>query len=111
MLKIDYVCILGRINLGKDDEFWSAAYNLGVTLVPQKLHLMYRGRVQSLQGCVVGAIVMKESKVLSFTLKNGNTSNLTIGIEFKVSTMRYRMSWILLNSDVFIALLGDILSL
>jgi len=48
MPKINYVCILGRTDLGKDDEFWSAAYNLGVTLVAQKLHLMYEGGVKGL---------------------------------------------------------------
>jgi len=52
---------------------------------------VYRGGVQGLQRCVVGATVTRGSKVLSFALKNGNTSNLTIGTEFKVSTMQQRM--------------------
>ena len=46
MPKINYVCILGGTNLGKDDEFRSTAYNLGVTLTAQKFYLVYGGRVK-----------------------------------------------------------------
>jgi len=88
MPTINYVCILGGIDLGKDNEFQSAAYNLSATLAAQKLHLVYGGRVQGLQGCVTGTTVMRGSRVLSFALKNGNTFNLTLGTEFKVSIMQ-----------------------
>jgi len=87
MPKINYICILGGTNLGKDDEFWSTTYNLDVILAASKLYLVYGRGVQGLQGCVIEATVTRESRVLSFALKNRNTSNLIIGIEFKVSTM------------------------
>jgi len=45
MPKINYVCILCGTKLSKDDEFRSAAYNLGVTLATRKLHLVYEGGV------------------------------------------------------------------
>jgi len=72
---------------------------------------VYEGGVQGLQGYVAKTIVMRGSRVLSFALKNGNTSNLTLGTEFKVSTMQQRMSRMLLNSDAFITLPSGILSL
>jgi len=72
---------------------------------------VYGGGVQDLQGCVAKAIATSESKILSFALKNENTFNLTIGIEFKASTMQDSITQILVNSDVFIALPGGILSL
>jgi len=72
---------------------------------------VYGGGVHGLQGCVARAVATRRSKVLGFALKKENASNLTIGIEFKVLTMQQCMSRMLLNSDVFIALPGGILSL
>jgi len=92
MPKINYICVLGGIDLGKDDEFRSTAYNLGITLTARKLHLVYGGGVQGLQGCVAGTAITRGSRVLSFALKNGNTFNLTLGTEFKVSTMQEHMT-------------------
>jgi len=111
MPKINYVCILGGTNLGKDDEFRSTIYNLGVTLTAWKLYFVYIGGVRGLQRCVVGVAVTRENRVLSFVLKNENTFNLTISIEFKVSTIQQRMSQMLVNSDAFITLPSYILSL
>jgi len=111
MPKINYLCVLGRTNLSKDDEFRSVAYNLGATLAAQKLHFVYRGGVRNLQGCVVRAVAMRGSRVLGFALKKKNDSNLMIGTKLKVSTMQDRMSRMLLNSDAFIMLPGGILSL
>ena len=111
MPKINYVCVLGGTDLGKDDEFQSPAYNLGVTLAAQKLLLVYRGGVRGLQGCVAGAVITKGSRVLSFALKKDNDFSVMIGIEFKFSTMQKHMTQMLLNSDAFITLPGDILSL
>jgi len=45
MPKINYVCMLGGTDLGKDDEFRTAAYNLDVALATRKLHLVYEGGV------------------------------------------------------------------
>jgi len=111
MPKINYVCVLGKTYLGKDDEFQSATNNLGVTLATQKLHLVYGGRVRGLQWCVAGATITRGNKVLSFALKKDNDFNLTIGTEFKFSTMQERITWMLLNSDTFITLPSNILSL
>ena len=111
MPKINYVCILGGTDLGKDDEFRSAANNLGVTLAARKLHLVYGGGVGGLQGRVAAAAIAGGSRVLSFALKKDNDLSLTIGTEFKFSTMQERMTRMLLNSDAFIALPGGFLSL
>jgi len=111
MPKINYVCALGETDLGKDNEFRSIAYNLGTTLATRKLDLVYGGGVRGLQGCVAGATAARGSRVLGFALKKGNDSNFTIGTEFKVSTMQDRMSRMLLNSDAFITLPDNILSL
>jgi len=111
MPKINYVYILGGTNLGKDNEFRSAANNLGVTLATRKLHLVYRRGVGGLQGRVAGAAIARGSRVLSFALKKDNDFSLTIGTEFKFSTMQEHMTRMLLNSDAFIALPSGILSL
>jgi len=89
MPKINYVCILGGTDLGKDNEFQSVANNLGVTLAARKLHLVYGGGVGGLQGRVAVAAAaavataMRRSRVLSFGLKKDNDLSLTIGTEFK----------------------------
>jgi len=111
MPKINYVCILGGTDLGKDDEFQSAANNLGVTLAARKLHLVYGGRVDSLQRRVAGAAIARGSRVLSFALKKDNDFSLMIGTEFKFSIMQERMTRMLLNSDAFNSLPSGILSL
>jgi len=111
MPKINYVCVLGGTDLGKDNKFWSAAYSLGTILAAWKLHLVYEGGVRGLQGYIVGVAITRGSRVLSFALKKDNDFNLTIGTEFKFSTMQERITQILLNSDAFIALPGGILSL
>jgi len=76
-----------------------------------KTQSLYGGGDQGLQGCIVEAVITRESRVLGFALKKENAFNLTIGTEFKFSTMQERMSRMLLNSNVFIALPGSILSL
>jgi len=64
-----------------------------------------------LQGRVATAAAMRGSRVLSFALKKDNDLSLTIGTEFKFSTMQERMTRMLLNSDAFITLPSSILSL
>lgn len=105
------ICVFGGTNLGKDEAFRHAAYDLGKTLAARKINVVYGGGVQGLKGCTAGTAITRGSHVLGVSLMDGNnqkTTNLTLGTTLRVSTMQERMAQMLYKSDAFIALPGGL---
>ncbi len=77
------ICVMGEMESEKDTEFWSVAVDLGKAIVDRNITLVYGGRVRGLQGRVAVSAIKKEGRILSISLKNGNTSNTMYSVEMK----------------------------
>ena len=98
------VCVFGGSELGKDESFRRAAYDLGKALATRKIDLVYGGGIRGLKGSVASTAITGGCKVLGVSVKGENSSNFTLGTELKVTTSHECLGYMMQNSDAFIAL-------
>ncbi len=84
------------------------AVDLGKTIVDWKITLVYEGGVQGLHRWVAVSAMKKGGKVLSISLKNGNTSNITHSVEVKAQLVYDQFGAIFIHANAFIALPGGL---
>lgn len=102
------ICVVGGMENEKNTEFRSAAVDLGKAIAVRKINLVYGGGVRGLQGYVAVSAIKKGGGVLSISLQDGNTSNITCGIEMKAQTVFERFSAMFAHASAFIALPGGL---
>ena len=102
------ICVVGGMKNEKNIEFRSAADDLGKAIAARKINLVYGGGVRGLQGCVAVSAIKKGGAVLSISLQDGNTSNITCGIEMKAQTVYEGFNAMFTHASAFIALPGGL---
>ncbi len=98
------ICVIGGMKSKKDSEFRSAAVDLSKAIADRKITLVYGGGVRDLHRWVAVSTMKKGGKILSISLKDGNTSNIMHGVEVKAQSVYDQFGAMFIHANAFIAL-------